>query len=161
MAQILRTILLTLLLAAPTFANAVSYTLSGGPAPGDSLGNDDEIYVYVNNVQVGYGGCCDTPAISFSANPGDSLRVTVNDSGGGCMALRPLFLHDAHGFTVLDAAGFPQQCPNNSPSSTPWYDKTFSVPAPHAIPTLSAWGMIMLSGLLVLGTFASVRRRRQ
>jgi hypothetical protein len=161
MAKLVRTILLTLLLAVPTLANAVSYTLSGGPAPGDSLGNDDEIFVFVNNVQVGYGNCCDSPSISFSANPGDSLRVAVNDSGGGCIALRPLFLHDAHGFTVLDAAGSPQQCPNNNPSGAYWYDQTFRVPAPHAIPTLSEWGMILLSGLLVLGTFASVRRQRQ
>jgi hypothetical protein len=35
------------------------------------------------------------------------------------------------------------------------------IPAPTSIPTLSEWGMILLSSLLALGTIVTLRRKRQ
>lgn len=51
-----------------------------------------------------------------------------------------------------------------SNSQARWYDLSGGVPvvgAPTSIPTLSEWGMIILSSLLALGTILTLRRKRQ
>jgi hypothetical protein len=157
-------VLLILLFAASAAAHAAVYTLSGGPSPSAALGNDDVITVYVNNIQVGSGGCCNSPPITFNANPGDALRITVVDTYGGCHGVNPLYLHNMSGAsitTTLDPVGVPNICDSAPPTNIPFYDRTFTVPAISSIPTLSEWGKFILSGLLALGAVFILRRRRQ
>ncbi len=161
MRQIMRPILITLLFAATAIAHAATYTLAGGPSASSSLGQDDYIAVYVNGVLVASADCCESPPLSFQANSGDALRVTVTDSIGGCHGVNPLYLGSSGQFDVLDPVGVPIVCDSASPTDVPFYDRTFVVPAPHSIPTLSQWGLILLSGLLALGAIFTLRRRQQ
>jgi hypothetical protein len=161
MSRLLRAILITLLLSAAASAHAYTYVLSGGPSQTDNLGNDDVITIYVNNVQVGTGGCCNSPPITFTANPGDTLHVTVLDTAPVCYGINPLYLTlvgPGGSVTVLDPVGV-QFC-GESVAAGLFYDKTFIVPGPVTIPTLSEWGIIILSSLLALGAVFFLRRQR-
>lgn len=162
MPRVLRAIPLTLLLAAAATAHAGTYVLAGGPSPTDALGNDDNITVYVNNIQVGVDDCCNGPPIKFAANPGDVLHVTVVDTAPVCYGVNPLYLFSNGNYAVLDPVGVPTTCGESVPSGT-FYDKTFTVPAitSAAVPTLTAWGKIILSGLLAIGAIFALRRQRQ
>ena len=162
MSRLLRIILITLLLAAAPTAHANTYILSGGPSRTDTLGNDDVITVYVNNIQVSTEGCCNSAPITFTANPGDALQVTVVDTAPICYGINPLYLTlvgAGGGVTVLDPVGV-QFCGETSAAGE-FYNKTFTVPGPVTIPTLSEWGMIILSSLLAFGAVFALHRRRQ
>lgn len=156
----LRPIFITFLLVASAAAHAATYTLAGGPSASANLGQDDDIAVYVNGVLVASAGCCDSAPLSFQANPGDALRVTVTDSIGGCRGVNPLYLGRGGQFDVLDPVGVPGVC-GGAPAVVPFYDQTFVVPAPHTVPTLSQWGLIILSSLLALGALVALRRQQQ
>ncbi len=157
----LRPIFITFLLVASAAAHAATYTLAGGPSASANLGQDDDIAVYVNGVLVASAGCCDSAPLSFQASPGDALRVTVTDSQGGCHGVNPLYLGRGGQFDVLDPVGVPGVCDNAGGTSVPFYDRTFVVPAPHTVPTLSQWGLIILSSLLALGALVALRRQQQ
>lgn len=159
MPAVLRPILLTLLLTATAVAHAATYTLAGGPSATANLGQDDYIAVYVNGILVASADCCGSPPLSFQANPGDALRVTVTDTQADCHAINPLYLGSGGQFDVLDPVGVPFSCPGIAVGL--FYDQTFVVPAPHTVPTLSQWGLIILSSLLALGALVALRRQQQ
>lgn len=81
----------------------VAYILSGGPNATDPLASDDQMNVCVNGQRV----YCDADifaggngAVSFTADPGDEIRITSYDYFGNCRSRSALWLHSGSGCRV-------------------------------------------------------------
>lgn len=103
----------------------------------------------------GLGSCQNPPGDSIKWYSGAALVdsfLTFVAGPGRCSThtLTRSFSHDAIVFDIIDS--------NNMMVLDITLD--FVPPLPQTIPTLTEWGMIVLSALMVLGTFIVMRRRR-
>lgn len=110
-------------------------TLSGGLSASDPMHVDDDLEVQVNGETVfldddgtdtGSATSWKGTPVTFTASPGDTLRIIVTD-GGVSYGLSKLYLHmDGHTFKLTD--GVPVAM---SPAYVPYvfFDETYTIPA--------------------------------
>lgn len=122
-------------------------------AAGHGLWGDDDSGGGLNS-QIVWNVTPGTYYLAYGNNNIDAVDVSNNvfcgNASGNC---------SANTTSVLDHW-------NSNGSATGSYTITLSAPtaaaaAPTSIPTLSEWGMILLSSLLALGTVLTLRRQRQ
>jgi len=92
---------------------------------------DDDITVYLNGEILFKDANVQTDAfepIHFQAKTGDLLRIVATDTAGTCHYLTPLKITKAGVDTPLVGTLIKQVCDNAAPSSTPYFDKTFTLP---------------------------------
>jgi len=92
---------------------------------------DDDVTVYLNGAILFKDANVQTDAfapISFQAKTGDLLRIVATDTAGTCHYLTPLKITKAGVDTPLAGTQIKQVCDNAAPSSTPYFDKTFTLP---------------------------------
>ena len=118
-------------------ATCPQLVLSGGSSPGETIGVDDDLTLYVNGTVAFVnddGFATELSPIVVSARNGDSLRVVATDVDPFCRAIDPLYLHcpSTGTFQVLDADGQLDGCaaPGTRPANFVFYDQTFTVAVP-------------------------------
>lgn len=92
---------------------------------------DDDITIYLNDQILFKDANIQTDAfapISFQAKRGDQLRIVVTDSAGTCHYLTPLKVTLNGIDTALTGTSIPQVCDNAAASSTPYFDRTYTLP---------------------------------
>ncbi|NDC60588.1 MAG: hypothetical protein EBZ60_00965 [Betaproteobacteria bacterium] len=120
----------TYTLGADSFVRDAFYILPSA-APDGYWSVDDDITIYLNSVILFQDANVQTDAfapISFQAKTGDQLRIVVSDTTGSCHYLTPLKINKAGVDTPLDGTYIRQVCDGGAPSSTPYFDKTFTLP---------------------------------
>ena len=120
----------TYTLGADSFVREAFYILPSA-APDGYWSVDDDITIYLNSVILFQDANVQTDAlapISFQAKTGDQLRIVVSDTAGSCHYLTPLKINKAGVDTPLDGTYIRQVCDGGAPSSTPYFDKTFTLP---------------------------------
>lgn len=117
--------------AAPMYCPAGALTLSGGTSATETIGVDDDLELRLNGVTIYRNAdqfATELPAIAFSADYGDQLRVIATNSiiFGGHEGIDPLYLHcDATGdIQVLDPVGI--DIPSGPPGEV-FSDRTFII----------------------------------
>jgi len=119
-------------------AGSYTYTLSGGPSPETPLVVDDDLEVKVNGKTVfvdddgvsthdGRATWNGTP-ITFSASPGDVLRIIATNPGGLDIELSPLYLHvNGHSIKLSDGV------PKTSSEVYEFFNESFIISIPPEI----------------------------
>lgn len=117
--------------AAPMYCPAGALTLSGGTSATETIGVDDDLELRLNGVTIYRNAdqfATELPAIAFSADYGDQLRVIATNSiiFGGHEGIDPLYLHcDATSdIQVLDPVGI--DIPSGPPGEV-FSDRTFII----------------------------------
>ena len=112
-----------------TVADTHTYTL-GGPN-GGAFSVDDNLDVYLNGVVVyttGSGLSGTHPAVTFSAQKGDKVRVVLRDTYGHCYSLSALTLADGNGHSQVVDAGINGGCGFPGGDQGVRLDHTFTIP---------------------------------
>lgn len=128
----------------PVITQTMTYTLSGGKSPSDTIFVDDDLEVQVNGKTVFLDdNSADTESsppwewkgdpITFTASPGDTLRIIATDAGVpdvgvGDAGLSALYLHvGGQSFKLTD--GIPSR---QSKEFLPdvFFDESYTIPAP-------------------------------
>ncbi len=92
---------------------------------------DDDVTIYLNDEILFEDKNIATDAFAplrFQAKTGDTLRIVATDSAGTCHYLTPLKI-TKQGFNMpLTGTSKPQVCDYLAPSTTPFFDRTYTLP---------------------------------
>lgn len=92
---------------------------------------DDDITIYLNGSILFEDKNIATdafPPLNFQAKPGDTLRIVATDSAGTCHYLTPLKISKGSENMSLDGTSILQICDGMAPSTTPYLDRTYTLP---------------------------------
>ena len=92
---------------------------------------DDDVAIYLNGEIIFQDNNIATdafPPLTFWAKTGDQLRITSTDSAGSCRYLTPLKISSALNTLSLSGTSIPQVCDHAVPSTTPFFDRTYTLP---------------------------------
>ena len=98
---------------------------------------DDDVSIYLNGTPLFQDDNVQTDAfepITFQAKPGDKLRIVAKDSAGSCRYFTPLKLTKSSTSVSLENTSVNQVCNGAAPSSTPFFDQTFTLTTDLATP---------------------------
>jgi len=109
------------------------YALSGSADGAGTFDVDDDLDVYLNGTlifteNVAPGTPRAHQPIRFTANVGDTIRLTVRDSYGVCVVLNRVFITDAFGRYAVADPGFAEVCGFPPGDRGVVYDVTLPIP---------------------------------
>ena len=125
------------------------YVLSGSVNGTAAIAVDEDLDVYLNGSLIysdANAVAGNRAPINVSANPGDTLRLVVRDTFGGCASLSTVYLtNQTAQYTIADP-GFNLGCGRPNTDQGVVHDITFTVPnfSPQAGDLISADGRLML-----------------
>lgn len=130
----------------------------------DSGSTSPNVPVTLNALANDTVGAAPLAPATLDLNPGvPGVQTTFTDPGKGTFTVTNggnVQFTPVAGFLGVARASYVVSGTDGSPSNVTTVTVTVSAPTPTSVPTLSQWGMLLLSGLLGLMGLAAARRRQ-